>query len=85
MTIKSLQIERSESRRHVLFVVVLIAIELFAVIETAMAFAAMPTFMRVFEADATAVGWTSTAYLLVAPALPPPPVVSAISSGDRRY
>ncbi|MFC5752409.1 MFS transporter [Actinomadura rugatobispora] len=43
----------------------LIAVEVFAVTETAMAIAAIPTFMRVFEADAAAVGWTTTAYLLV--------------------
>jgi MFS family permease len=45
--------------------IMLIAIEIFAVTETAMAFAAVPTFMRVFDADAAAVGWTTTAYLLV--------------------
>ncbi|MFV2176770.1 MFS transporter [Actinomadura sp. LOL_016] len=43
----------------------LVAIEIFAVFETAMALAAIPTFMRVFEADSAAVGWTGTAYLLV--------------------
>lgn len=46
-------------------VAALVAIEIFAVFETAMALAAIPTFMRVFEADSAAVGWTGTAYLLV--------------------
>ncbi|MFC5747751.1 MFS transporter [Actinomadura rugatobispora] len=50
---------------HARILIVLIAIEVFAVFETAMAIAAIPTFMRVFEADAAAVGWTTTAYLLV--------------------
>ncbi|WP_083734713.1 MFS transporter [Actinomadura sp. CNU-125] len=45
--------------------IALVAIEIFAVFETAMALAAIPTFMRVFEADSAAVGWTGTAYLLV--------------------
>ena len=57
--------DRSSTR----ILIVLIAIEVFAVFETAMAIAAIPTFMRVFDADSAAVGWTTTAYLLVGAAL----------------
>jgi len=46
-------------------VIALIAIEVCAVFETAMAVAAIPTFMKVFQADASTVGWTTTIYLLV--------------------
>ncbi|MEU6752140.1 MFS transporter [Spirillospora sp. NPDC046719] len=46
-------------------VIALIAIEVCAVFETAMAVAAIPTFMKVFRADASTVGWTTTIYLLV--------------------
>ncbi|GGV28753.1 MFS transporter [Actinomadura cremea] len=52
-------------RGHTGVLIALIAIEVFAVTETAMAITAIPTFMRVFEADSAAVGWTTTAYLLV--------------------
>ncbi|MFB4298722.1 MFS transporter [Actinomadura sp. NTSP31] len=45
--------------------VALIAIEVCAVFETAMAVAAIPTFMKVFSADAATVGWSTTIYLLV--------------------
>jgi MFS family permease len=53
--------ERSSLR----IMIVLILIEVFAVFETSMAITAIPSFMRVFEADASAAGWTTTAYLLV--------------------
>ncbi|MFC5749844.1 MFS transporter [Actinomadura rugatobispora] len=54
---------------HTRLLIVLIVIEVFAVFETAMAIAAIPTFMKVFDADAAAVGWTTTAYLLVGAAV----------------
>ncbi|MFI5718902.1 MFS transporter [Nocardia sp. NPDC051750] len=65
MTVEPPPANASGARREALLLVMLIAIEVFAVTETAMAFAAVPTFMRVFEVDAAAVGWTTTAYLLV--------------------
>ncbi|MEU1981726.1 MFS transporter [Nocardia sp. NPDC019395] len=65
MTVEPPYIKASGSHRGPLLLIALIAIEIFAVTETAMAFAAVPTFMRVFEADAAAVGWTTSAYLLV--------------------
>jgi MFS family permease len=43
----------------------LLVIELFATIETSMAFVAVPAFMHDFGVDAVAAGWTATAYLLV--------------------
>ncbi|MEW2355737.1 MFS transporter [Spirillospora sp. NPDC029432] len=52
-------------RGHTGVLIALIAIEVLAVTETAMAIAAIPTFMRVFEADSAAAGWTTTSYLLV--------------------
>jgi MFS family permease len=52
-------------RSHTRVLIALIVIEIFAVFETAMAIAAIPNFMKVFEADAAAAGWTTTAYLLV--------------------
>ncbi|MEW2355736.1 MFS transporter [Spirillospora sp. NPDC029432] len=55
----------SRKRGHTGLLIALIAIEVLAVTETAMAIAAIPTFMRVFEADSAAAGWTTTSYLLV--------------------
>ncbi|GGV45250.1 MFS transporter [Actinomadura cremea] len=52
-------------RANMRILLALIVIEVFAFFETAMAIAAIPTFMRVFEADAAVAGWTTTAYLLV--------------------
>ena len=46
-------------------VVPLVGIEILATLETIMAFIAVPTFMRAFEVDAVAAGWTASAYLLV--------------------
>lgn len=49
-------------------VAILIAVEVISAFETSMMYAALPTFARVFEADASAVGWSVTAFLLVAAA-----------------
>ncbi|WP_246872514.1 MFS transporter [Rhodococcus sp. DMU1] len=60
---------RYERTRPVWAVVaILIAVEVISAFETSMMYAALPTFARVFEADASAVGWTVTAFLLVAAA-----------------
>ena len=60
---------RYERNRPVwVIVAVLIAVEVISAFETSMMYAALPTFARVFEADASIVGWTVTAFLLVAAA-----------------
>lgn len=60
--------ERRYQRTHPAWVVVavLITVEVISAFETSMMYAAIPTFSTVFEADASAVGWTVTAFLLVA-------------------
>ncbi len=62
--------ERRYERNRPVWVVVavLIAVEVISAFETSMMYAALPTFARVFEADASIVGWTVTAFLLVAAA-----------------
>jgi MFS family permease len=52
-----------------LLIAALMAIEVFAVFETSMAFAAVPTFIREFQVDTATVGWTATSYLLVGAAV----------------
>jgi MFS family permease len=60
---------RYERSRPVwLVVAVLIAVEVISAFETSMMYAALPTFARIFETDTSAVGWTVTAFLLVAAA-----------------
>ena len=49
-------------------VTVLIAVEVISAFEASMMYAALPTLARIFEADASALGWTVTAFLLVAAA-----------------
>ncbi|GAA2445969.1 MFS transporter [Actinomadura vinacea] len=65
MTISSDRTTPPSEQPYLRALLILIVIEVFAVFETAMAIAAIPSFMRVFEADAAAAGWTTTAYLLV--------------------
>ncbi|XVQ15632.1 MFS transporter [Spirillospora sp. CA-255316] len=65
MTVSPDRITPPREDAHTRLLIVLIVIEIFAVFETAMALAAIPTFMKVFDADAAAAGWTTTAYLLV--------------------
>jgi len=60
---------RYERTRPIWVVVaVLIAVEVISAFEASMMYAALPTFGRIFEADASALGWTVTAFLLVAAA-----------------
>jgi MFS family permease len=49
-------------------VAVLIAVEIISAFETSMMFAAVPTLITEFDSDATTVGWSVTAFLLVAAA-----------------
>ncbi|MEE2059092.1 MFS transporter [Rhodococcus artemisiae] len=60
---------RYERTRPVwLIVSVLIAVEIISAFETSMMYAALPTFTQVFDTNAASVGWTVTAFLLVAAA-----------------
>ncbi|MFD6860095.1 MFS transporter [Rhodococcus sp. NPDC060090] len=60
---------RYERTRPVwLIVAVLIAVEIISAFETSMMYAALPTFTEIFNTDASAVGWSVTAFLLVAAA-----------------
>ncbi|OYD71587.1 MFS transporter [Rhodococcus sp. OK302] len=63
--------DRAESRyersRPVwLILAVLITVEVISAFETSMMYAALPTFAEIFDADTSAVGWSVTAFLLVA-------------------
>ncbi|NLU62814.1 MFS transporter [Rhodococcus sp. HNM0563] len=51
-----------------MIVSVLIAVEIISAFETSMMYAALPTFTQVFDTNAASVGWTVTAFLLVAAA-----------------
>lgn len=72
-TPESIRPESTEAPRNgasgILLIAALMAIEVFAVLETSMAFAAIPTFIREFQVDTAAVGWTATSYLLVGAAV----------------
>lgn len=58
---------RYERSRPVwLILAVLITVEVISAFETSMMYAALPTFAEIFDADASAVGWSVTAFLLVA-------------------
>ncbi|MCE4265464.1 MULTISPECIES: MFS transporter [Rhodococcus] len=58
---------RYERSRPVwLILTVLITVEVISAFETSMMYAALPTFAEIFDADASAVGWSVTAFLLVA-------------------
>lgn len=60
---------RYERTRPVwLIVSVLIAVEIISAFETSMMYAALPTFTQAFDTNAASVGWTVTAFLLVAAA-----------------
>jgi hypothetical protein len=81
MTVESAQTTQAPGeRRFTRVLILLIVIETFVTLETTMAFAAVPTFLRVFDADAAAVGWITTAYLLVGAGV----AATAGRRGDRR-
>lgn len=51
-----------------MIIAVLVAVEIISAFETAMVYAALPTFIVDFQTDASTVGWAVTAFLLVAAA-----------------